>query len=440
MRILILIDCYYPSKTSGAKLVHDLALELSRRGHHAVVVTPSSSIPRNLQISREDGVTVARVKTARIKGANRVYRALSEVRLSSRIWRAAGSFLRQNPRDLILFYSPTIFFGEIVRKLKNLWRCPAYLILRDIFPDWAVDAGVIRRGLIYHFFRRIAVAQYRIADVIAVQSPANLQHFARAFPREKFELKVLFNWTDLKAELAHTNHRDRLGLNDKVVFLYGGNMGVAQDMDNILRLAARLLPRQDIRILLVGDGSEMPRLLRTIERDRLTNVQIVPGLSQEDYLSLVSEFDVGLISLDARLKTQNIPGKLMSYLHWGLPVLASINVGNDLFELLHQSQAGLCIPNGDDEQLYRAALQLVDDVNLRNSMKINARRLLEQRFSVGSAVDHIFEHLSQVRAFSSSSERVSQPHSPELAEKLFVSPAKQGTRFLQPNGPVRRVM
>lgn len=184
----------------------------------------------------------------------------------------------------------------------------------------------------------------------------------------------------------------------------------------------------------------MPRLIQSIERDGLTNVQIVPGLSQEDYLSLVSEFDVGLISLDARLKTQNIPGKLLSYLHWGLPVLASINPGNDLFDLLHESRAGMCVPNGDDERLYRAALQLADDINLRNSMKINARRLLEQRFSVGSAVDNIFEHLSQARVLSPTSNFVSQLHSAELAGTVLVSPSKPGNRFLQPNEPMRRVL
>ncbi len=423
MRILILVDCYYPSIKSGAKLIHDLAVELSCRGHHTIVLTPSDGISERFQIRAEDEVTVARVKTPRIKGTHKIQRAFCEAQLSGRMWQAAGPFLLENPCDLILFYSPTIFFGDIVRRLKQVWHCPAYLILRDIFPDWAVDAGVLRRGLIYRFFRRVALEQYRVADVIAVQSPANLNHFGRAFPREKFDLKVLFNWADVKTDLPRSNHRERMGLNGKMVFLYGGNMGVAQDVDNILRLAARLISRKDIHFLLVGEGSEVPRLAKIIKRDCMTNVQIVPGLLQDDYLSFVSEFDIGLISLDARLTTHNVPGKLLSYLHWGMPVLASVNPGNDLFELLQGSHAGLCVPNGNDEQLYRAALQLADDIKLRNSMKINARRLLEQRFSVDIAVDHIFEHLSQARVLSPSSKYdfaasvASQLHSSELAEK-----------------------
>ena len=396
MRILILVDCYYPSTKSSAKLVHDLAVEFGRRGDQAVVLTPSETIAGKLESRVEDGVTVVRVKTGPIKGVHRIIRAINEVRLSARIWRGAKTFLRENPCDLILFYSPTIFFGALVRKLKNLWSCPAYLILRDIFPYWAVDAGVLQKGPIYHFFRKVAAQQYRIADVIAVQSPANLQFFAKTFPRENFRLEVLFNWTALQeAPRPRTNYRVSLGLKGKIVFLYGGNVGVAQDMDNILRLAARLAFRPEIRFLLVGEGSEMRRLQKSIELNGVGNVQLLPAMSQGEYLSMVSEFDVGLISLDARLTSHNVPGKLLSYLYWGMPVLASVNPGNDLFALLQQSSAGSCFQNGDDANLALAALRLTDDAKLRAAMGRNARRLLEQTFSVQHAVDQIFAHLHE---------------------------------------------
>jgi O26-antigen biosynthesis N-acetyl-L-fucosamine transferase len=401
LRILILVDCYYPSTKSSAKLVHDLAAELGRRGNHAVVLTPSEAVGGELESRIEDGVTVVRVKTGPIKGVQRIIRAANEVRLPARIWRSAKRFLRQNPCDLILFYSPTIFFGALVRKLKALWNCPAYLILRDIFPDWAVDAGVLQKGLICRYFRRVAAEQYRIADVIAVQSPANLPFFAAEFPREKFRLKVLFNWTALQeGPQPRTNYRASLGLKGKIVFLYGGNLGVAQDMDNILRLAARLAFRQDVRFLLVGEGSEVRRLRKSIEPNGAHNVQILPGMPQGEYLSMVSEFDVGLISLDGRLTTHNVPGKLLSYLYWGMPVLASVNQGNDLFVLLREGGAGYCFANGDDEALMQAALRLADDADLRAAMGRNARRLLEQTFSVQHAANQIFAHLHEAGLIS----------------------------------------
>jgi len=423
LRVLILVDCYYPSTKSSAKLVHDLAVEFCRRGDQAIVLTPSEAIAGKCESEIEDGITVVRVKMGPIKGVPRLIRAINEARLSARMWRSAETFLRQHPCDLILFYSPTIFFGELVRKMKKLWNCPAYLILRDIFPDWAVDAGVLQEGPIYSFFRKVAAEQYRAADVIAVQSPANLQFFAARFPREKFQLRVLFNWTALhEPELPRTNYRARLGLQNRIVFLYGGNLGVAQDMDNVLRLAARLASRPDISFLLVGDGSELRRLSRSIELNRMRNVQIVPGVAQSEYLSLVSEFDVGLISLDARLTSHNVPGKLLSYLYWGMPVLASVNPGNDLFELLHECGAGCCLVNGVDENLAQAALRLADDANLRSAMGRKARQLLEHTFSVQHAVDSIFAHLHETGLISArrsgSTTLSSAPaHSHELAEQ-----------------------
>jgi O26-antigen biosynthesis N-acetyl-L-fucosamine transferase len=396
---LILVDCYYPSAKSSAKLVHDLAVEFCRRGDQAVILTPSDSVRQTADIATEDGITVVRVKNGRIKGANKMQRAIREARLSANLWNGAKDFLQQNRCDLIVFYSPTIFFGKLVGRLKKLWGCPAYLILRDIFPEWAADAGLIKRGMIYAFFRRAALLQYRVADVIGVQSPANLGYFSRSFPGNNFVVRVLFNWTSLdEKQLPRTTYRSALDLEDKTVFLYGGNIGVAQDMDNILRLADQLAPRTDIHVLLVGDGTEVPRLRAAIAARQLTNVQIISGISQPDYLSMVSEFDFGLISLDARLTTHNVPGKLLSYLYWGLPVVASVNRGNDLFGILEDNGAGFCVVNGDDHQLARAALRLADDRKLAAAMRANARRLLEKQFSVESAVRQLFTHLNALKS------------------------------------------
>jgi O26-antigen biosynthesis N-acetyl-L-fucosamine transferase len=394
LRILILVDCYYPSPKSSAKLVHDLSVELRRRGNNIIVLTPGEGICEPLTISMEDDLLIARVRAGNVKSSNKALRALAESRLSTNLWRRAKTFLRENRCDLILFYSPSIFFGPLVGKLKALWGCPAYLILRDIFPQWAVDAGILRRGLVYRFFRRMEMYQYETADLIAVQSPANLEYFARAFPRNQFRLKVVYNWTLLhEIDFPRTSWRARLGLENKLVFVYGGNIGVAQDIDNLLRLAVRLAHRTDIHLLLVGGGSEVARLNKSIAAQGLRNIQVLPAVSQKQYLSMISEFDVGLISLDARLKTHNIPGKLLSYLYWGLPVLASINPGNDLFDLLGSNRAGFCVVNGDHENLVAAAQRLVDDPALRSEMGRNGRRLLEETFSVKAAADQILTHL-----------------------------------------------
>lgn len=394
MRILLLVDCYLPHSKSSATQMHDLAVEFHRRKHDVMILTPSNSISTDMEVTVEEGSRVIRIKTRKIKGASKVFRALEETRLSNLVWRRAKQFLLRNPADLIVFYSPTIFWGALVERLKSVWGCPAYLILRDIFPAWAVDAGLLRKGLIYHFFRRKEIQQYKAANRIAVQSPANLHYFARGFASQRFPVEVLYNWMSLRVEdLPPTNYRRQLGLQGKIVFFYGGNLGVAQDVDNILRLAGRLAGQDHIRFLLVGEGSEVPRLMISLAENGLQNVQVLRAVSHREYLAMLSEFDVGLLSLDRRLKTHNVPGKLLGYMYWYKPTLASINPGNDLFEILEKNQAGLCVSNGDDESLCTAALRLANDPELRERMGQNARRLLEQQFSVDAAVAQILVHV-----------------------------------------------
>jgi len=127
MRILILVDCYVPSGKSSAKQIHDLALEFRRQGHGVTVLTPSNAANRPLEVAIEEGIRIARARTGRIKGTAKIRRAIQEIRLSPVLWRRAGRFLMANPADVILFYSPTIFFAPLVRRLKDQWGCPAYL-------------------------------------------------------------------------------------------------------------------------------------------------------------------------------------------------------------------------------------------------------------------------------------------------------------------------
>lgn len=387
MRVLLLVDCYLPSRKSSAKLVRDLAVEIVRQGHEAVVAAPDDALDVPSRVSVEDGVTVLRVRTGKIKGASLWRRGWNEMRLPSVMWKAGRAFFAERRCDLIAFYSPTIFFGPLVRRLKRLWGCRAYLILRDIFPQWAVDAGTLRKGLPYLYFKRMERLQYAVADRIGVQSPGNLDYFqGRDLP-----LEVLYNWTSLAPPAAaREDYRKLWGLEGKVVFFYGGNLGVAQDVDNLVRLAGGLEGDPQAAVLLVGEGSEVSRLRGL----RLPNLQVRDAVSQEEYAGMVGQFDVGLISLDRHLKTQNIPGKLNSYLLAGLPVLASVNPGNDLQALIENAGAGLVAVNGDDAGLAAKARLLLDPAR-RRELGGRGRALLESTFSVEAAARRILSVPSQ---------------------------------------------
>ena len=398
MRICLIVDCYLPSSKSSAKLMSDLAGQYASQGHSVTVVTPDETLRSKCSLSCADGVSVLRVRSGRIKGAALTQRGLNEAMLSWVLWSAGRKHFRANPCDLIVFYSPSIFFGGLVRRLKKLWDAPAYLILRDIFPQWAVDAGVFRTGgPAWRFFRKRELAQYDCADIVAVQSPGALEYFQSPELAGKHRLEVLYNWAPAsEPDVPETNYRSELGLDGKIVFFYGGNIGVAQDMDNIVRLAEALADQSDVHFLLMGDGSQAARLTDLIEAKRLDNIQILPAVGQKEYLGALSEFDVGLISLAGGLTTQNIPGKLLGYAQNSMPVLASVNPGSDLKEMLESRNAGLVSLNGDDDQLTGLARRLASDEELRKTMGANCRLMLDELFSVEKAADQILRSAADV--------------------------------------------
>lgn len=374
-------------------MIHDLGLQFVQQGNEVILLTPSPGISAAVEVSEEHGLQVVRVRTDKLKGVSKLRRALAEITLSSTLWRRAGAFLRANPCDLIVYYSPTIFLGALVRRLKSLWRCPSYLVLRDIFPKWAVEAGVLRKGFPYLYFRYKELAQYRAADMIGVESSGNLAYFSGELGDKNFTVEVLPCWASAnRNDAGKSGYRRQLGLENNVVFFYGGNIGVAQDVDNIVRLANGLKEHKDIFFLLVGEGSEIGRLNQLIRDLGLCNIKILPAVPQEQYLAMVHEFDVGIVSLHRNLTSHNFPGKLLGYMSCGKPVLASANPGNDTRRVLQDAGAGLCCDNGDDERLREAALRLAHDPELRQTMGRNSRLLLETRFSDRAAADQILNH------------------------------------------------
>lgn len=396
MRILLLVVYYLPSTMSSAKLMHDLAVEFRRQGHEPVVMAPDENIGSDREVSVEHGIEVVRIRTGRIKSASRALRAINEIRLSGTLWARGKEYLdRKGGIDLVVYYSPTIFFGGLVARLRSTYGCSSYLVLRDIFPKWALDAGVMKEGLIYRYFRRKEIEQYDAADVIGVQSPANLSYFMEDPVLRARRVEVLYNWTALQEKGIPVSHyRDQLGLKGKVVFFYGGNIGVAQDVDNMVRLAQDLRNEERAHFLFVGDGSESGRLRSMISDLGLANMTVHGAVAQDEYLAMLSEFDVGLISLDRRLRTQNFPGKMLGYMYHSLPILASINPGNDLREILERHGAGLVSVNGEDKVLRDNAIRLLRDEGLRRRMGLNARRLLDETFSVEAAAGQILSHFS----------------------------------------------
>jgi glycosyltransferase involved in cell wall biosynthesis len=308
------------------------------------------------------------------------------------------STLRSAQWDAVIWYSPTIFLGPFIYYLKKQNACPSYLILRDIFPAWALDLGLIRKGLAYYFFRVFERFQYSIADYIGVQAIGNLNYF-KAWPSfAQNKIEVLQNWLSPKPFSHCSIDISTLTIANRKIFVYAGNMGVAQGIGDLLLLAEALLTRSDVGFLFIGRGSDMELLRQDAKNRGLVNTIFCDEIDADEIPCLFAQSHVGLIALDVRHKTHNVPGKFLSYLQSGLPVLAIINHGNDLQLMIEKYQVGRVTVDRSPENLRLIANSLLDEVSSQGvELSSRCKNLAANLFSSQAAVEKIIKALNSVK-------------------------------------------
>lgn len=393
MRVLLIMDTYVPARISGALQMHDFAREMLAQGHQPTVIVPMQGSRARWSLERIDGVQVLRVRAPQTKDVGLIRRTLGECLLPFFMLRGLrGSPLADARWDGLVWYSPTIFLGPMVASLKRRHACRSYLILRDLFPDWAVDAGLMRRGLVYRFFKWVERYQYAAASTIGVQTPANTALVARDCKDGERRVEVLNNWL---AQPVPTPKRLPLpaSIAGRMIFAYTGNMGAAQGMDCLMDLAVRLRGRNDIGFLFVGRGSDVARLKAFRDTEALNNVEFLDEVDSTEIPGLLQQCHVGLIALDPRHTTHNIPGKLITYLRAGLPVLARINAGNDLQRLIDDEGIGRVCAGDHQDLLQQYAEELAADQGLRVRMGNAGRQLAEKAFSPAGVVAQVMQGL-----------------------------------------------
>lgn len=394
MRISLIADTFPPLRTSGAIQLRDLAREFLYQGHQLTVLLPSPDQQESWRLEHFEGVQVLRLRAPRTKNIGYARRALAELLMPfTMIWHYRKSPMANTSWDGVVWYSPSIFHGPFVNVLKNSSNCKAYLIIRDIFPEWTVEMGLLKRGLAYLILSMVAKYQYSVADVIGVQSPGNQPYLEYWHGKSGRRVEVLQNWLDEPPRAICSIRLNETTLAGRRVFVYAGNMGVAQGMDILLDLAEKLVFRTDIGFLMVGRGSESARLRIQAEQRNLSNMAFFDEVHPDEVYDLCSQCSAGIVLLDPRHKSHNIPGKFLAYMQSGLPVLAHINPGNDLANLIRVNKVGFVSESGNLTQLEKLALNLLDDLNADHAIRDRCRSLYLKRFMPRRAVFQIISAL-----------------------------------------------
>lgn len=344
----------------------DLVKEIAQKGHHVYVAcTNTDSDAKDLSLECQDGVTFLRIKTGAVKkNTNLIKKGISTILLETSYINAIKNRLTDVNFDLVLYHTPPVTFEKVVRFVKDRDGAASYLLLKDIFPQNAVDLGMMSKkglkGLVYMYFRRKEKNLYKVSDYIGCMSPANVEYLVRHnpyYPAERVEVapnsvKLEDGFMplsefekDAKYYTERRYIRNKYGLPMNLpILVYGGNLGKPQGIDYLIKCLDDNKGRRDCFFLIVGSGSEYEKLSSWLQdvkdKERYIPIKLLSSLPKDDYDTLVRSCDVGLIFLDHRFTIPNYPSRLLSYLVNGMPVLCATDPHTDIGRIAEEQGYG----------------------------------------------------------------------------------------------------
>ena len=401
MNILFLTLVNIKDFDEKQNIYSDLCRELVARGHRVHIVCPDESGGETAFSEYGEGSGILRVKTGRVQKTSLIKKGIATLLLGTRFKAALKRHLGHVRYDLVIYSTPPITLYSIVKYVKMRDKAMTYLLLKDIFPQNAVDIGIMsQRGLkapIYLYFRLLEKKLYRISDRIGCMSEANVRYLKREnpeIPTDKIHISPNSVEPIISAPTDEEKRdvRRRYGLpEDKRIFIYGGNLGRPQGVPFIIECLKAVGDLDDAHFVVCGTGTELP-LLEGHSQDNFT---LIRGLARDEYERFVGSCDVGLIFLDFRFTIPNFPSRLLSYMQKSMPVISCTDRATDVGEVIEQGGFGISCPS-NDAQLFRSAVLSMLSSDTASLGERGAKYLVEN-YTASRSADIILSCYDEVR-------------------------------------------
>lgn len=380
----------------------DLIHQLQEQGHQVYAICAIERREnKQTHISREEGCTVLRVRIGNNKKASLIEKGLTTVLLPWIYIRATKKYFADVKFDLVVYPTPPVTQVETVKFIKKRDGAKSYLLLKDIFPQNAVDIGMMTKrgpkGLLYRYFRKKEQKLYGLSDHIGCMSQANVDYLLQHNPRLD-AAKVGICPNAIEVQDLSVTAQERLAIRkkygiplDKKVFVYGGNLGRPQGIPFILQCLEQQRQNPDAYFLIVGDGTEFGKLRSWFEREQPRNMKLMSRLPRQDYDRMVGACDVGVIFLDHRFTIPNFPSRLLAYMQAKLPVLAATDPNTDIGKVITGGGFGWWCESNDSAAFARCVEQTLES-DLQ-SMGQAGFEYLQEHYTAQKAARTILETL-----------------------------------------------
>lgn len=365
---ILILSAYYKPETIASSYLDDNRDEaFTQNGFHVFVCTPtpcrgiSRTVRQEYKQKRCETLSDGKLHIRRfrlfVEGRNPVFRALRYILCCIKLF--IGGITTKHGDVLFAGSTPPIL-GATAALVKKFRHIPFIYTLQDIFPDSLVSTGLTHQGsLLWLIGQRLENFTYRNADkIIVISDDFKRNIVAKGVPEHKIE--VVYNWVDEKAVIPIEREANRLitryGLDkDKFYVTYCGNIGLTQNMDMLLEVAAELQSYKDIMFIIIGEGVYKNEFINKAADYRLDNVKVLPFQPYEDISHVFSLGDVGIVISKPGVGANSVPSKTWNIMSAGRPVLVSFDE-NSLKGIIEQYKIGLFTKAGDKQAFIKALL------------------------------------------------------------------------------------
>lgn len=382
----------------------DLLRKFYQEGHGVYVISP---VERKKHVKTQffkfdDRLNILKLKIGNIQKTNVIEKGVSTITLESIFISAVKKYYGDITFDLVLYSTPPITLQRTVNYVKKRDNAITYLMLKDIFPQNAVDMGMLTKhgvkGLLYKYFRKKEKKLYRDSDYIGCMSDANAEYIRKHNPEIDVQrVELCPNCIEptkkrvLGSEEVESIRKKYNIPNNKKVLIYGGNLGRPQGADFIIECINKWEAIENIFVLIVGSGTEYEKIKETIDCNNIHHTKLYQYLPKEEYDILLQICDVGLIFLDYRFTIPNFPSRLLGYMDAELPVLAIVDQATDVGKVVEDGNFGWYCKSNDSEEVVNVLEQIQKMEDLHELGK-NAKEYLLKHFDTNIAYSQIMKH------------------------------------------------
>lgn len=332
----------------------DLLRKFVKEGHNVTIVTPiERRYNKNTKLYQDNGATILRVKTFNVLKTNIIEKGIGTLAIEYQYLNAIKKYLQDTKFDLVLYSTPPITFVKVIKYIKNRDNAFSYLLLKDIFPQNAVDMKMLKKdGVLHKMFLKKEKKLYEVSDAIGCMSKANVDYVLNHNPEidcNKVEINpnsiepVGFSYSQDETEKIRQKFNLPL---DKKIFVYGGNLGRPQGIGFLLETIENC-KNENLHFLVVGDGTEFNNTQTWFNLKKPKNATLLRGLKKSDYDILLSSCDVGLVFLDKNFLIPNFPARTLSYLEMKMPIITATDPNTDVGDIVEQANCGRKVISGD---------------------------------------------------------------------------------------------